>query len=74
MNRLERSVLQMVPTCLAMTATMFVTFPMFKNSVGLLTTILAAFLVYFSVCYLSERLVDLFVGRNSRLSSRHSLP
>lgn len=57
---------KLVPTLVAMTATMLVTYPMFANSVELLITILAAFVTYFGIHYLTTRLVDRVLEQRHR--------
>ncbi|TGD27313.1 hypothetical protein EB835_18750 [Brevibacterium sp. S22] len=64
---MEHRIAQVLPTVVAMTATMLVTYPMFANSVGLLTTILAAFVTYFGMHCLTTRLVGRVIARNRRL-------
>lgn len=66
MDTLEQRIAQVLPTAVAMTATMLVTYPMFANSVGLLTTILAASVTYFGIHYLTTLLVGRVIARNRR--------
>lgn len=66
MNSRDRRIAKLVPTAVAMIATMLVTYPMFANSVELLVTILAAFVTYFGMHYLATRLVYRVLERHCR--------